>query len=440
MPPARTPVQTRRARLHARACATLGDVHVHDVVVIGAGPAGLSAAAELARTHDCLLVDLGRDADQRDRDDPADILAGIGGAGLFSDGKHSFWPSASALWTLPHSDHLTVAFDRTAALLARHGVIASPWHPTAPDQPAPGAWHIKNYPSIYMSLAQRMAVIAELAAACPQRWTGARVLAATREPDRLRLTIARDGVTHDVHTKFLVVATGRLSPRWIRPWLTALGVRFTFRRLEFGLRIESNSNTPLFTQLDGTDPKLRFRDPHSSSEARTFCVCRDGEVVLGRADLSATDSISAWSGRADGPPSGRSNLGLLVRTSDEPLARAVLPALLTAPPRSLPLADLTDTTLLTNFGPGAPLVRQALARLVDWCPALAHDRDAVAHLPCIEGVGDYPDDADLALTDDIWTAGDVCGRFRGIVASMVSGRYVAASIARAFTENTGPRR
>lgn len=440
MPPARTPVQIRRARLHARACATLGDVHVHDVVVIGAGPAGLSAAAELASTHDCLLVDQGRDVAQRDRDDPADILAGIGGAGLFSDGKHSFWPSASALWTLPDQQLLTTAFDHTAALLARHGVIASAWHPTAQDPPAPGAWHLKKYPSIYMSLADRTAVIAELAAACPQRWTGARILAAARDQNHLRLTLARADTTDEVHTKTLVVATGRLSPRWIRPWLTALGVRFTFRRLEFGLRIESRSNSPLFQQLGGTDPKLRFRDPDSPSEARTFCVCRDGEVVLGRADLT---DISAWSGRADGPPTGRSNLGLLVRTTDEPLARAVLPALLSAPPRALPLADLTDATLVTNFGPGAPHVRQALARLIHWCPALAHDHDAVAHLPCIEGVGDYPDDTDLALTDDIWTAGDVCGRFRGIVASMISGRYVAASIARALTTDdprTRPRR
>lgn len=415
-------------------------MHLHDVVVIGAGPAGLSAAAELARTHDCLLVDLGRDADQRDRDDAADILAGIGGAGLFSDGKHSFWPSASALWTLPDQAVLADAFDRTAALLARHGVIASAWHPTTPDPPTPGAWHSKNYPSIYMSLPDRMAAIAELASACPQRWTGARVLAAAREPEHLRLTIARAGTLHDIHTKTLVVATGRLSPRWIRPWLTALGVRFTFRRLEFGPRIESRADSPLFQQLGGIDPKLRFRDLDSASEARTFCVCRDGEVVLGRADLT---EISAWSGRADGPPTGRSNLGLLVRITDEPLARAVLPALLTAPPRSLPLADLTDSILVTNFGPGAPLVRQALARLVDWCPALAHDRDALAHLPCIEGVGDYPDDSDLALTDDIWTAGDVCGRFRGIVASMVSGRYVAARVARALTTGsrcTRPRR
>lgn len=410
-----------------------------DVVVIGAGPAGLSAAAELARTHDCLLLDQGRGHHERDRDASQDILAGIGGAGLFSDGKHSFWPSASALWTLPDQAILAAAFDRTAELLARHGVAATPYRAHTEDDPRPGAWHLKRYPSIYMSLPRRMAAIAELADACPQLWTDARVVAATREPDRLRLTVLRGGIHHDVHTRALVVATGRLSPRWIRPWLAPLSVNFIFRRLEFGVRIESRSTSVLFNQLEGTDPKLRLRED-TNDETRTFCVCRDGEVILGQTALPDRTTISAWSGRADGPPSGRSNLGLLVRTRDEALARATEPFLFNAAPLSLPLADTDLTTLTPPFGPvGAAAVVRALARLRDWCPALADDRHARVHAPCIEGVGDYPDDdGALRLTPDIWAAGDVCGRFRGIVASMVSGRYVAARVARELT--TGSRR
>ena len=409
----------------------------HDVVVIGAGPAGLSAAAELARTHDCLLLDQGRGHHHRDRDAPMDILAGIGGAGLFSDGKHSFWPSASALWTLPDPDTLAAAFDRTAELLARHGVAATPYHAHTEHDPAPGAWHLKRYPSIYMSLPRRLAAIAELAEACPQLWTNARVVAATREPDRLRLTVLRDGARHDVHTRALVLATGRLSPRWIRPWLEPLSVRFVFRRLEFGVRVESRSRSALFDQLEGTDPKLRFReDDHD--ETRTFCVCRDGEVILGQAALPDLTALSAWSGRADGPPSGRSSLGLLVRTSDQTLARATEPFLFTAAPTSLALADTDLSTLAPLFGPiGASAVVRALDRLRDWCPALADDPDARVHAPCIEGVGDYPeDDGALALAPGIWAAGDVCGRFRGIVASMVSGRYVAARVARELTTDS----
>lgn len=404
-------------------------MHVHDVVVIGAGPAGLSAAAELSRTRDSLLLDQGRDLGDRDRHAAPDILSGIGGAGLFSDGKHSFFPSATALWQLPGPD-LAAAFDRTAALLARHGLTAEPPRPspTASAPERPGTWSLKRYPSIYMPLAQRMAVIAELASACAAVWTDTRVVAAAREADTLRLDLLRDGSPVAIHARALVIATGRLSPRWVLPWLAPLTATASFRRLEFGVRIESASDAPLFRRLVGVDPKLRFLDPDGTTEIRTFCVCRDGEVVTGE-----THGIAACSGRADGPPTGRSNLGLLVRTADPTLAAAVAPLLYTTAPRSLPLAAADLAALTPLFGErGAAAVRAALDRLARWCPELPRDRNAVVHAPCIEGVGDYPDDdGALRLAPGVWVAGDVCGRFRGIVASMASGRYVAAQITRA---------
>lgn len=48
--------------------------------------------------------------------------------------------------------------------------------------------------------------------------------------------------------------------------------------------------------------------------------------------------------------------------------------------------------------------------------------------PTLEGVGWYPKvDGDLRLLDaPAWVAGDACGLFRGIVASLISGHYAAA--------------
>lgn len=391
--------------------------------MIGGGPAGLSAAAELSRRGDCLLLEEGAHHEARDRH--ADLLSGLGGAGLFSDGKHSFYPSASALWTLPDRPVLAEAFERTAELLRRHAVDATPWRPDLPADPPPGAWHRKRYPSQYMPLARRMALIGELDP--PQRWLGARVVAARRERREIVLDVERGGARVEVRTRALVVATGRLSPRWVRPWLASLGARFVFRRLEFGVRVEAPASACLFGHLDGVDPKLRFVEPDGLTELRTFCTCRDGEVVRGEAR-----DLLAWSGRADGPPTGRSNLGLLVRTADESLARAIAPHLFAAHSQRVPLAGLDRVTLVPAFGePGSALIVRAVERLLAWCPGLAGD-DATLYAPCIEGVGDYPDDDDaLQVAPDVWIAGDLCGRFRGIVAGMVSGRYAALRLIRA---------
>ena len=83
---------------------------IYDVTILGTGPAGLAAAHRLRNTNLKLLVlDAGKAVDKRDRYSPYDATTGDGGAGLFSDGKFSFFPSATALWTLPRNADLLAA-------------------------------------------------------------------------------------------------------------------------------------------------------------------------------------------------------------------------------------------------------------------------------------------------------------------------------------------
>src|SRR3990170_7145478 len=73
-----------------------------DVVIVGAGPAGMFAAYELAGKMDVLVVDMGRDINEREckmkrrgictHCDPCDIMCGVGGAGTYSDGTLNLRP------------------------------------------------------------------------------------------------------------------------------------------------------------------------------------------------------------------------------------------------------------------------------------------------------------------------------------------------------------
>lgn len=398
-----------------------------DAVVVGAGPAGLSAAAELATRGTSLVVDGGPEASARQRDAPDDLLAGVGGAGLFSDGKHSFYPSGTAVWQLPHRADLAAAFEATASLLREHGVEAGQLpSPDRSHAPVDGEWQPKLYPSIYIDFEARLACIEKLWALAHERWHGAHVVDARREGAHVVLSIARGGSVEDVRTRDVVIATGRWSPRWIRPWLERLGATFAFQRVELGVRIEASARNPLFARLPGTDGKLTLRD--GTSEMRTFCTCRQGEVVLGRAG-----GLAAYSGRADGPPTGRSNVGLVVRSTDRELATSVLAAVERATPGKFLIANGVRTDLVAQLAPhfgaaGARQMASAIARLVAYEPALLDETVAI-HAPCLEGVGDYPvDDGALQVAPGVWIAGDVHGRFRGIVASMISGRYAARRI------------
>ncbi|MBM3146509.1 MAG: FAD-dependent oxidoreductase, partial [Actinobacteria bacterium] len=82
-----------------------------DVVIVGAGPAGIFAALELVRRDglSVLLVEKGPDIDKRRcparttgicaHCEPCDITCGWGGAGAFSDGKLTLSPAVGGWLT-----------------------------------------------------------------------------------------------------------------------------------------------------------------------------------------------------------------------------------------------------------------------------------------------------------------------------------------------------
>ncbi|MFI1304994.1 FAD-binding protein [Streptomyces sioyaensis] len=413
-----------------------GEIAV-DILVVGAGPAGLAAANRLsAERYSTLVVDAGKPVTDRDRDAPEDMSQGYGGAGLFSDGKFSFFPSASELWSLRRYPDLRAGFDWTCEVLGAAGLDTPPF----PDDPSAysigsGEWVLKEYPSDYLSLPARLeltqGLVDKLEVDVLPRTRVAGLAYHHREGTFLVDLAGPDG-DQRIRARRVLVATGRFGPLGLvdrvreRSW----------RRLEVGFRIEQPAEESFFAGMKQLDPKLRLRREDGAVEWRTFCACRQGEAVL-------TETSGLWtvSGRADCPPSGRSNIGFNTRVLDEDIARRAMPHIEAA------LADSTSwfRVPLQEFLSGRPeasealhraygvevsaLMREGLERLGEKFPGIAGARTELIG-PTLEGVGWYPKvNGDLRMAEwPMYLAGDACGLFRGIVAAMISGWYAASAL------------
>lgn len=410
-----------------------------DVVIVGAGPAGLAAAARLTGSGQRVaLIDAGKPIGERDRNAESEMTRGHGGAGLFSDGKFSFFPSATGLWSLPSTPGLRAAFDWTCSLLNESG-LKTPEFPSSLVAAGPtgtGEWALKEYPSDYLPLEARLRLTANLVSTTDARTitetevTDASYDAAT---DIFHLGL-RDAKKQDtaLRCRRLLIATGRFGPLGLRG-LT--GYR-SFRRLEVGFRIEQPAGRAFFREMRQLDPKLWLRDSDGIVEWRTFCACRQGEAVL-------TETSGLWtvSGRSDCPPTGRSNVGFNTRILDEKVAEVALAPMLAALSEEESFFEMELSALLSGE-PGAIRIFDEVygatlrsfmtrgLRLLSTAFPEVNDPGTRLIGPTLEGVGWYPRVAGgLRLLDSPgWVAGDACGLFRGIVAAMISGHYAASAV------------
>lgn len=407
-----------------------------DFVIIGAGPAGLAARHRLEHEgFRVALIDAGKPVSERSRENADEVANGHGGAGLFSDGKFSFFPSATRLWQLDHREALRAAYDWTCGLLKQHGLDTPPY-PNADiaNHSASDVWALKEYPSSYLPLDRRIELIKSLLTPGQSVSFDCTVVEDLSFSNISRLfgikLLRRNGLHSSITARYVIVATGRFGPLQFPDLYTAKD----FQRLEVGFRIEQPSHKAFFANLKQLDPKFCFRDGQRAVEWRTFCVCREGTTALAH-----VNDMWAVSGHSDCPPTGRSNLGFNTRILDEAVAARNMPYLKQALKDrnchfSVRLQDVLSGTrsAITIFDHiYGPELRESmitgLHHLIDRFPSIDHETTNLIG-PTLEGVGWYPGtDGSLRLPSvPAWVAGDACGRFRGIVAAFISGYYAAS--------------
>ncbi len=381
----------------------------YDYVTMGAGPAGLAFSASLQyESH--LLVDQGVSLADRRRDHPQECVQGAGGAGLFSDGKFSFFPSGTRIWEQNRADLLDAY-----ALLARELPDVPPFPDLSGEefQAIRGQWTLKRYPSLYVSLADRIALIQRLVDRSPPILFSTKLVAYWRHGDGYCLQLDRAGEELWVLTKKLVLAGGRFMPLFVSS-------PSVFRRYEFGVRL--HGPWQLLRRPDGLiDPKFLFEE--GTVDYRTFCWCHRGEMVQ-----TQFNGMRTYSGRADCDPTERSNFGFNVRVRDpDRLPIDQFGYVLQLPAFDFPLQTFRQRIGQIYPAAAGQLLIDGIDHLLRAMPELNHPEIACAG-PTVEGVGVYPSvDAQFELQGQpgVFAIGDCSGLYRGIVASLLAGLILA---------------
>jgi hypothetical protein len=337
---------------------------MYDVIIIGAGPAGLFAAYELlekCQNLNLLIIEKGKATNERKcfmeltgscaKCKPCNILAGVGGAGTFSGGILNLRPdiggnlevltkNKSYAWELV--DYVDKIFLRFGASKILYGTNENKILELKKKSLSAGISFI-DIKQRYLGRNRSSKLINRFA-----DWLRKKNAKFLLNCEALDLLIENNrcmGVklrNKNLRAKKVLVAPGRVGSVWFERIIRKYKVNARYRPIDVGIRIEVPSIILEHVVAINRDPKFHIRTAAYDDFVRTFCTNPNGFVVK-----ENYDGLIGVNGQSlENLTSSNTNFALLVRIE------------LTEPVENTIEYGRSIAKLATTIGGGNPIIQR----------------------------------------------------------------------------------
>lgn len=254
-----------------------------DVVIIGAGPAGLFAARELgAAGRKVLVVDKGRAPRER-----TSITCGVGGAGAFSDGKLNLTsriggePEALGLGPAEAEELIRYVDETFTSYGAPEKYSGEDEDSLFSLKKAAAEAGVEFIPGRqrHIGTGKIREVIENIYQDLLAKGVSFRLETEVRTIRPEDKGYAVDLGAEEVFARWVIAAPGRVGAYWLREVTRRLGVGPDFGPLDVGVRVEFPAEIYAPIEKIMYDAKFRMRTPTYDDMVRTFCTNPRGFVV-----------------------------------------------------------------------------------------------------------------------------------------------------------------